>query len=347
MKRCPQAPGAFTLVEILVSTAVLAFLLLILLSITSQVSTTWRQTTGKTEQFRQAREAFDAISRRLSRATLNTYWDYDDPATPSNYVRQSELRFVSGPTETIAGAAPGGMRWPGHGVFFQSPLGAAEPGQTNLVGLNSLLNTWGYFVEFGSDAAYRPSILNGSVVQNRWRFRLCELIQPADLMSVYQYTSGTNSSGQPKNLTYVGPEWFQTSLAQAGNARPVHVLAENVIALVILPKLSPQEDPDGTRLAPNYLYKSTDTKADPAINPKNQLPPLAQVTMVVIDENSARRLEEGTGTPELGLDQLFQDAAAYESDLAALEKTLTEKRISHRVFNTTVRLSEAKWSKEQ
>jgi uncharacterized protein (TIGR02599 family) len=347
MKRGPQAPGAFTLVEILVSTAVLAFLLLILLSITTQVSNTWRQTSGKTEQFRQAREAFDAISRRLGRATLNTYWDYDDPANPTKYVRQSELRFVGGPTEDLVGAVPGGKRWPGHGVFFQSALGAAEPGQTNLVGLNSLLNTWGYFVEFGSDAAYRPGVLDGSVVPNRWRFRLCELIQPADDLSIYQYTSGTNSAGTPKNLSYAGTEWFEPSLAQADSSRPVHVLAENVIAMVILPKLSPQEDPSGTLLAPNYLYRTTDAVTDPAINPKNQLPPLAQVTMVVIDENSARRIEAGTSMPELGLDQLFQNAAGYEADLATLEKTLSNLRLSYRVFTTTVRLNEAKWSKEQ
>lgn len=348
MKRGPQARSAFTLVEILVSTAVLAFLLLILLSITSQVSSTWRQTSGKTEQFRQAREAFDAISRRLARATLNTYWDYDDPAAPSQYVRQSELRFLSGPmSSVVTGAPPAGKSWPGHGVFFQSPLGAAEPGLTNLVGLNSLLNTWGYFVEFGGDDSYRPGILNGTAVQDRWRFRLCELIQPANQMSVYQYTSGTNGSGKPKNLTYTGAEWFEPALSQPGNTRPVHVLAENVIALVILPKLSSQEDANGTDLAPDYLYNSTDTKTDPVINPKNQLPPLAQVTMVVIDENSARRLESGTTMPDLGLDQLFKTASQYEADLATLEKTLIDKRISYRVFTTTVRLSEAKWSKEQ
>jgi len=347
MKRCPKAPYAFTLVEILVSTAVLAFLLLILLSITTQVSNTWRQTSGKTEQFRQAREAFDAISRRLSRATLNTYWDYDDPAAPTKYVRQSELRFLSGPTESLVSAPPSGARWPGHGVFFQSPLGAAEPGQTDLVGLNNLLNTWGYFVEFGSDSAYRPAILDGSSVANRWRYRLCELIQPADKLSIYQHTSGTNAQGAPNNLGYATSEWFEDSLSQAGSGRPVHVLAENVVALVILPKLSPQDDPSGTLLSPDYLYRSTDSKTNPVINPKNQLPPLAQVTMVVIDENSARRMEAGTSMPDLGVDQLFKSASQYETDLATLEKKLVDQRLSYRIFTTTVRLNEAKWSKEQ
>ncbi len=347
MKPTPKAFAAFTLVELLVSTAIVALLLVILLSITSQVTASWRHTSGRTEQFRQARESFDAISRRLGQATLNTYWDYDDPASPTNYVRQSELRFLSGPTETIAGGAPSGKRWPGQGVFFQSPLGASEPGQTNLSGLNSLLNTWGYFVEFGDDTAFRPAALNGTGVQPRSRFRLCELIQPADQLSIYQYTSGANGSGKPKNLSYAGSDWFAQSLRQTGMSRPVHVLAENVVALVVLPRLTPQEDATGALLAPGYQYDSTETRSNPLINPKNQLPPLVQLTMVVLDENSARRLENGSAMPNLGLDQLFRDAASYDTDLATLEKTLNGKNLGYRVFNTSVRLKGAKWSKEQ
>lgn len=346
-ERSPKSPDAFTLVEILVSTAVVALLLVILLSITSQVTTMYRHTTSRVEQFRQAREAFDAINRRLGRATLNPYWDYDNPSTPTNYVRQSELRFASGRTETVAGSVPSGKRWPTHGVFFQAPLGTSEPGQTTLSGLNSLLNTWGYFVEFGSDAAFRPSILDGSPVQPRYRFRLCELIQPADELSIYQYTSGKDSSGQPKNLTYAGSDWFSGTITQTASSRPVHVLAENVIALVLLPRLSTQEDAAGTRLAPDYLYDSTTTRSDADINPKNQLPPLVQVTMVALDETSARRLETATTMPDLGLDQLFQTADRFETDLGTLEKTLRDKHLSYRVFTGGVRLKEAKWSKEQ
>jgi len=344
--RSPQNP-AFTLVEVLVSTAIVALLLVILLSITNQINAMYRQTTKRAEQFRQAREAFDAISRRLGRATLNTYWDYDNPSSPTNYVRQSDLRFVSGPTEAVAGAPPAGKRWPGHGVFFQAPLGASDPGQTTLGGLTSLLNTWGYFVEFGSDAAFRPAILDGSRVQPRYRSRLCELIQPANALSIYQYTSGWDSSGLPKNLTYTGSNWFSTTIAQTANSRPVHVLAENVIALVLLPKLAAQEGATGTRLAPEYLYNSSATRPVADINPKNQLPPLVQITMVALDETSARRLESGAAMPDLGLDRLFQTADQFDADLGTLKKNLDDKKLSYRVFTSAVRLKEAKWSKEQ
>jgi len=343
-KGSPQGKKGFTLIEILVSTAILAMILVILLSITSQASTMWRYTSGRIEQFRQAREAFDLISRRLSQATLNTYWDYDDPTDPSRYVRQSELRFLSGPTETIAGGAPSGKKWPFHGVFFQASLGASQPGQ-DLNGLNSLLNTWGYFIEFGSDAATRPAALTEDKVPLRYRFRLCELIQPANDLTIYNYTSG-KSGTQPKNLTYTGREWFTSALGSS-SARPVHELAENVIALILMPKLSSDDDASGAQLAPNYLYDTTTSQADEKINSKNQLPPVMQLTMVSLDENSARRLENGSTPPDLGLNGLFTDASKYNDDLRLLEKTLSDKNLSYRVFTTSIKMREAKWSTEQ
>jgi len=344
-QRSLHGKKGFTLVEILVSTAILAMLLVILLSITSQASTMWRYTSGRIEQFRQAREAFDLISRRLSQATLNTYWDYDDPSAPTRYIRQSELRFLSGPTEAIAGSPPAGKRWPFQGVFFQASLGAAQPGQTDLSGLNSLLNTWGYFVEFGSDDTFRPPILNGSAIPLRYRFRLCELIQPANELTIYDHTSGA-ASGKPKTISYTGNDWFAPALTSSAG-RPVHELAENVIALILLPKLSSDEDPSRSQLAPLYTYDSTTTRSDEKINSKNQLPPVMQLTMVSLDESSARRLENGSTMPNLGLDGLFTDATKYEADLRQLEQTLTQKNLNYRVFTTSVQLREAKWSTEQ
>ncbi len=341
--RSPQGKRGFTIIEILVSTAILALLLVLLLSITSQASTMWRYTSGRIEQFRQAREAFDLISRRLSQATLNTYWDYDDPTDPKNYIRQSELRFLSGPTKTIAGSPPGGKDWPLQGVFFQASLGASQPGQTDISGLNSLLNTWGYFVEFGSDDSFRPPILTEEMVPLRYRFRLCELIQPANELTIYNHTSG---GSPPKNLSYTGRDWFKTAINSSG-VRPVHELAENVIALIFLPKLSTTDDTTGAKLAPGYLYDSTTSSSNKKFNSKNQLPPVMQLTMVALDENSARRLENGSSIPDVGLDGLFTEPEKYEDDLRKLEDRLSQKNLSYRVFSTSVYLREAKWSTEQ
>jgi uncharacterized protein (TIGR02599 family) len=185
-----------------------------------------------------------------------------------------------------------------------------------------------------------------------------ELMQPANSLSIYQYTSGKDGSGKPKNLTYTGKEWFSDAFNPPATA-PVHVLAENVVALVILPKLSSQEDPDGTRLAPNYRYDSTETSTDPTINPKNQLPPVVQITMVALDEKSAVRLEQthGTTMPDFGLNMgsLFVNASQYEGDLTvdpddgttSLEEGLIDQNLNYRIFTTNVSIRGAKWSTEE
>ena len=85
---------------------ILVMLMIALVQITGTIQRTTSQTTAKIDQFREARDAFEAITRRLSQATLNTYNDID----PSNvvggqYVRASELRIISGNAQTLIGSA--------------------------------------------------------------------------------------------------------------------------------------------------------------------------------------------------------------------------------------------------
>jgi uncharacterized protein (TIGR02599 family) len=93
LHRAGNAEEGFTLVELLVSVGLITLIALLLASMTNATASTWRYTTGRIEQFRSAEMAFEAVTRRLSQATLNTYWDYDNPAAPRKYVRQSDLRF--------------------------------------------------------------------------------------------------------------------------------------------------------------------------------------------------------------------------------------------------------------
>ena len=139
----PQNPGGFTLVELMVSVGLISLVAFILLSMTNSTASTWRYTTGRIEQFRGANTAFESITRRLSQATLNTYWDYDNPTKPTRYLRQSDLRFITGRTETLLATKT--PRRPTHSVFFQAPLGFVND-DTNFSGLDNLINTWGYYV---------------------------------------------------------------------------------------------------------------------------------------------------------------------------------------------------------
>lgn len=347
VERHAAFPVGFTLVELTVSVALITLVALLLASMTGATASTWRYTAGRIEQFRSAGTAFEAITRRLSQATLNTYWDYDNPTAPKKYLRQSDLRFITGnmtvgPKKLLIVTKP---RRPTQGVFFQAPLGFVND-STNFSGLDNLINTWGYYVEFNYDT--RPPFIESMVNKppNRWRYRLMELTQPANELSVFSYTSG--------NPGYTGREWFSTSLPpvsvpSAPPASPTRVLAENVIALVFRPRLSKKdEDTTGKTLSKNYFYDTTVSDADPDINPKSQLPPIVQVTMVAIDEASAARIANGANLPAFDalLDTLFSDATKFDADLTTLQTALATQRISFRIFTSSVSIRGAKWSRK-
>jgi len=352
--------AGFTLVELMVSVTILVLLLSIMLTITNQTSKVWRNTTSKAEQFREARDAFESMTRQISQATLNTYWGYQfdvaNTTKPTQYIRQSDLRFASGSMQygtglSASGSASQTVR-PTHGVFFQAPLGfvaPSTPGDTQWLdsaGLEDVLNTWGYYLEVGSDLTpssnLRPSFLPSTVVPARVRSRLMELMLSANSNAIYQYTQLANPVSANQNF-----DWFRKALDPTGNTssstvRPVHVLAENIIALVILPKLSKKDmDTINTTagaslndysLAPNYLYDSNTQGQDTlpartqpslgnlamrALNTKNQLPPVLRVTMVAIDEQSASRLGQMDPTSDdpFRLKTAFQQASSYNAEM--------------------------------
>ena len=78
------------------SITVLAILGVVLLGMLWETQRIWTSSTRRTEAFREARAAFESLSRNLSQAALRSYWDYDDANDPTTYVRRSELRFPFG-----------------------------------------------------------------------------------------------------------------------------------------------------------------------------------------------------------------------------------------------------------
>src|SRR5688500_2503792 len=163
--------SGFTLVEVLVSTVLIVAIMVLLLGTVDQTQRLWARSRAKATQFQSARAAFEVISRRLSQATLNTYWRASDLDVNTNeahllFRRQSELQFLSGPMERILDAKKivpnlnGGNsqiaeNYPTHGVFFSVPLGSTEylekEGEEYLRKfreLDSMLVACGYFIEF-------------------------------------------------------------------------------------------------------------------------------------------------------------------------------------------------------
>jgi uncharacterized protein (TIGR02599 family) len=339
----------FTIAELLVAAAILALLVVLLLSMVTQTSKTWKATSGKIEEFRGARDAFDTITRRMGQATLNTYLDYvtNSIGVPTAYARQSELRFLSGPTTTILSSLANCTNQPTMAVFFQAPNGFSTNSSNSI--LQNTLNTWGYFIEYASDTNSRPGFLPAGAPTPRYRYRLMELMEPTENFSVYNYTSGRPA--------YAGIDWISNSMSQTAT-RPAHVLAENVIALIILPHQSPADYTNGytnSSLAPYYTYDSS-TKwtsyctntADPNLNTHNQLPPVIQITMVAVDETSAVRFASQYAGITNSLSAYFTNAANFDADIKTnLPAVMRSNNFNYRIFTTDVMIKGAKWSSSQ
>lgn len=382
--------AGFTLIELLVSMTFLVILMLVVTQVVSMVQRSWVRENSRVSQFREARIAFDTLSRNLSQATLNTYWENEfDPlgsdsagqsrTKAKSYVRRSELQFICGPSsQVMAGAAGKASSYPGHAVFFQAPLGvtrliAATGDQANTENMVNLLCGRGYFVEWGSDAPYRPPFLESvKSVPTRSRLRLMEYSPTAEMNRIYD----TTLRPLVDNATGVnnGKRWYNEgdyaviksavkdgeTVATRAFTRPI---AENILALIIAPQL---EKTGSTvvpySIAPQFLYDSTLTLnpgATKGTNPQGTqhlLPPLLKVTMVALDERSGEflaRAENDKLRQEVldAVGSMFTNAASLEQELdgvnggqGTLEKLLISKKLSYRFFTTTIALKQSRWS---
>ncbi len=334
----PEA-GGFSLIEVLVSFAVLALIMVMLLSITDVTSKAWKGTTEKMQAFEESRAAFDRITSLLGQATLNPYWDYvdaqgkrRDPSdtnfVPAEYERTSELQFLSLPMRTMGKDA---AAFPTHGVFFQAPTGKVES-PSNFGNLPLLLNAYGYFVEYGPDE--RPSWLPASV-STKNRFRLKEWRVPSENWILYKETSGSSGS------SYLGSDSYKwINLADPAPK----TLAENVIALIVSPKNTIDTSNVLALAEPTtFVYNSrTDSTTS---NQKHQLPPEVEVIMVAVDETSAVRKWNNAGAAPALIDATwFQKPADLEADLKALTDKLNADHIKYITLRSTVKIRGARWT---
>jgi uncharacterized protein (TIGR02599 family) len=360
----------------LVAVAILALILVLVLSITDQTSKIWKHSTAQIQTFQNARAAYDTMTMRLSQATLNTYLDYYNSSyqsrasylastptgtfVPAYYARNSDLHFVVDQASTLvpldktATPAQTAANHPGHAVFFQAPLGFTLT-PTTYGNLPNLLNACGYFVEFNSDKSSFPTFISAtSTVSERYRYRLMEFLPPTESNAIYNTASSGTSPAAYEH-------WFTNLLPPVVTQPnvPVRMLAENIVALAILPELSPHDQTGATQtslVTNTYTY---DSRAGNIITNElthDQLPPLLRVVMVAIDEPSAIRLNpNGNQYPPALISNLniFKTTSSnpptdpnadINADVNTLTQALSAQKVTYRVFDTDIALRGAKWS---
>lgn len=397
--RSARPHQGFTLVELMVSVSILVILMLVVSNFIGLVQRTWVRTNTNVSQFREARIAFDIMTRTISQATLNAYWQADTELVSTDNVgdqilrgkafkRVSELQFVCGPSVGDAARAlfdAGRLQdFPGHGVFFQAPLGVARlvynEGTDQIANTENMVNLLcgrGYFVSWGDDQAFRPGFLDTKGVPTRFRLRLMEFSPTSDKNPIYAtgyrleeapngngtilnsknwFRQATDSSGRTTSANrQVAQEGDDEDAASRSFTRPV---AENILALIISPQIQTIGENNASNpyeIAPDYYYDST-LRGNNLGNSYGEqgtqhlLPPLLRVTMVALDARGGERLsdpnnEDLRDAVIASVTSRFTTAANYQTDLEGLENDLISRRIAYRVFTSTIPLKGARWSK--
>ena len=339
----------FSLIELMVAMGILSVLMLLLTVLLDQVQQSWQYSESRVSQFREARVAFDLVTKNLSQASLNTYWDLldeDEDGLVDEYFRTSELHFIA-LNAGLQIPASGGQTPVGHGVFFQAPLGFS----TNYRNLNNLYNGRGYFVAWGGDKAFRPSFIDGD---ERFRYRLMEFRPPAEFNLIFWDGQEERDRGLPQDFS----DWFKQTGggidSGGGFAAHLNPLAENIVYLVISPRDTLSEefrnrDETYSDIAPRYTFDSNDQSSE-FESFSQQVPPLMRITMIAIDEGSAVRMEDGSQEPaevKATLRGLFENTANFTEDIQTVSDEFNEAGINHKIFSSTIMLRSSQWSGEQ
>jgi uncharacterized protein (TIGR02599 family) len=332
----PQARSAFTLVEVLVSMVILAMMMLIITSVIGQAQKSWRAASSRVTQFREARQAFDTVTRNLRQATINSYRDYyygggtHAPSTmlepPAGIKVWAELGIKFDRASQMVNGVGGAVNLPGHAVMFQAPLG--KTAQALYDPLKNLLCARGYFVMFGSDSDYLPRKL-AARLQPRYRYRLMEYQPNTENNSVYGPTLG---------------EW--TSIDYSKEQNVIHPVAENVVVMAlgatfVTTQTNSNSTPDLASDSTNQIEFKYDSYVEGGgLGTAYRLPRSVQVVMVAIDEESASRMAQqmGNAAPNFAgaAGASFTNPTSLKDDLEKLTRYMQEKRMNYRVFSSSV-----------
>jgi uncharacterized protein (TIGR02599 family) len=141
-----------------------------------------------------------------------------------------------------------------------------------------------FFVQYGSDEAWRPSFL--SDVPSHRRFRLLQFHQPASSLTLFQPTSVIGEPSRFSQLTSRSDlyNWFSQPIGDSTSFKSsVSIVAENVVAMIAQTSPSAQRCYDSRR----YQWEAGSTDAALSLH---LLPDTIGIALVMVDEAGWTRL---------------------------------------------------------
>lgn len=351
-----RSSSGFTLVELMVGTTILLIVMGLLILLISSISKITLRTKQEIQGFQSVRLGLETVSRKLSQAVLNPYWDYYDAdgvrmtdyqkQEPATYGRYSELHFTCGPLDRYGLDSETSS----HGVFFQAPLGYTR--QPSLEGVKGLINIVGYHVGFYVQPAPLPFFKD----QKKWG--LLETVLPAEEVNFYANAFQTGSN-EGSNFS-----WFLPFIQNSSDRRYTVSVGDNILALVLLPHYPDSEDQSlvtkSSYLTPDLFYdsrKKGPSGKEVSLSKKSGenwsaswlhlLPPIMEVYVLGMSEDSALLVNADPKLlSSLFSKSYFRDPRQIESELDEIVLSAEKKRLQFRWFKSSVVLYASRWESE-
>lgn len=300
--------AGFTLVELLVSTAILCVIVFLVASMVGLVSVAWQKGVGQNERRSNGRALLGALSRELQAAVIPA----KNPAVPS----PANLQFIA---NISSGAGPANPTFiPSvalnpHALFWQAPI-ATDTTHGNLAEV-------GYFVRW--DTTTTPGTARGGM----YRF----FVNPS--ASSGNYLVYSLSGSNPVN-------WLSVVDTVAPATPPDYQgwFADDVIAFWVrcLDSAGKPITKTAAGITVNYGFDSRQgyTDSNGVIHPPPALPAAVDLAIVTIDSRTAKRISTPILATSATPETFWADIDAFMAALPAAVKPGAQ------LFSTTVYLSQ-------
>lgn len=292
---------AMSLLELLVTMAVVAMLFTILFGVVVQSQELLQKANREVSAAQLSRQVFQVLREKLRHATLASTphffdsavgYSFRSPAPPNQLRPFSQLSFVTGPSSALLSRDVN--HFPGDAVFWPSQSGQVQlSGQT----MHGMLEGLGCLVRYGTDPGDYPSFLQPwQQQQNRYRLILYREAPEQFVRRV-----------QPGGWTPMG--WYHDLLPDgidpnSGQVLPLaQVLGENVAALFVEPLQSSGNPYPIGSIYNSYAWGVAGAKDLETTHGSSymRLPTALRLGLVILSPASGQRLaQEAPGTPSLG-----------------------------------------------